>query len=289
MIQAITFYTNPNDILYGKNRKHTWDDWHILSKERPIFAPPDVKTNYVDVPGGHGSLDLTESLTKYPLYNNRSGSFTFLIMNDYEKDGHYVYESNDQGRWAERYSEIMEYLHGKYLYAVLDDDPNWFYKGRFSVDNLANGDTWSEITINYEVNPFKWHKYSSISDWLWDPFNFDTDITWDVACADIPINSEDEYAELSLPPYIQNDSDMKAFFGGVAVSPSIIFTPPTGEIDKGLDIRFTNSYLGIDIEQHFRVGTTPAPDFIFYGQTEPYKFYVRGKGMLSIEFRVGRL
>ena len=41
---------------------NTWDDWHILAESRPVFAPPEPKTNYIDVPGGNGSLDLSELL-----------------------------------------------------------------------------------------------------------------------------------------------------------------------------------------------------------------------------------
>lgn len=294
MIQSITFYRNPIDILnheLGKPAecKNTWDDWHVLPTERPVFAPPEVKTNYIDVPGGHGALDLTEALTKYPTYKNRTGSFTFYVMNDYIKDGKIVYESNVQGRWAERYSEVMEFLHGKQLYAVLDDDPDWFYQGRFMVEGWEPGDTWSRLKIKYEVNPFKWNKYSSLSDWLWDPFNFETGVTWDLACKDIYVDSTEEYKQIPLPSYALDERSMSMFFGTVAVSPTIIFTPPEGEIDKGMDIRFINKYLGIDVEQHFRAESTPAPDFIFYGQPEPYEMYFKGKGTVSIEFRVGRL
>ena len=53
MIQAITFYNNPNDILKANigetvNRRHTYDDWHILASERPVFTPPEVKTFRAD-------------------------------------------------------------------------------------------------------------------------------------------------------------------------------------------------------------------------------------------------
>ena len=123
------------------------------------------------------------------------------------------------------------------------------------------------MTIKYEVNPFKWNKYSSTSDWLWDPFNFETGVTWDVACNNIEINSPEKFTKILLPPYVLDEKSMSTFFGGVAVSPTIIFTPPSGS----------------------RAGATPAPDFIFYGQTEPYEMHLKGVGTVSIDFRVGRL
>ena len=48
--------------------KNTWDDWHLIPTTRPLFAPPGVKKNIVSIPGGDGSLDLTEALTGRPTY-----------------------------------------------------------------------------------------------------------------------------------------------------------------------------------------------------------------------------
>lgn len=253
MIQSITF-----------GDKNTWDDWHILPTERPVFAPPEPKTHYIDIPGGNGSLDLTESLTGYPVYNNRTGSFTFRVMNDY-------------GNWSERYSEIMEHLHGRNMKAVLADDDQWFYQGRFTVDGWKSGSTWSEITIGYNVNPFKWSVLSSTEPWLWDPFNFETGIIWEDTFNNVTVNSPNEYKELSFASH---------FFGSVPISPTFQIS---GAPLTGVDIRFVNTYLGIDKIMNFKNGSAFAPDFIFYGQTEPYKIYVKGTGTISIDFRVGRL
>lgn len=263
MIQSITF-----------GDKNTWDDWHILPKERPVFAPPAVKTHYIDIPGGNGSLDLTESLTGYPVYENRKGSFTFRVMNDY-------------GYWADRYSEIMNHLHGKRMNAVLADDDRWFYRGRFTVDDWKSADTWSEITIGYEVEPFKWSIKSSTDDWLWDPFNFKNGVINDVAFSGITIDNSSSWTEKKLP-YSNADGrfNSEQWFGTVPIAPNITVSnaPLTG-----IDIRFVNSALNIDKTINFKNGTSFAPDFIFYGQKEPYSIYFKGAGTVSIDFRVGRL
>ncbi len=34
--------------------KNTWDDWHLIPATRPLFNPPTVKTNMVNIPGGDG-------------------------------------------------------------------------------------------------------------------------------------------------------------------------------------------------------------------------------------------
>lgn len=141
--------------------KNTWDDWHLIPTSRPKFNMPNVKTNYVDIPGGDGVLDLTTVLTGRPVYGNRQGSFEFLVMNDY-------------GEWYDRYSDIATYLHGKEFRAILDDDPDYYYEGRFSVNEWKSDKDWSRITINYNVGPYKRSILSIGDKWLWDPFVFET-------------------------------------------------------------------------------------------------------------------
>lgn len=143
--------------------KNTWDDWHLIPASRPLFNPPSVKTNYVDIPGGDGMLDLTTALTGHPTYSNRTGSWTFYVQNGF-KD------------WTALYSEIMVYLHGQHLKAVLEDDPAYYYEGRFSVNQWKSDPQWSQIVIDYNVGPYKKEIGNTGSDWLWDPFNFETGI-----------------------------------------------------------------------------------------------------------------
>ena len=130
--------------------KNTWDDWHLVPTSRPRIEPPSVKTNYLDISGGDGVLDMTDLLTNRIYYNRRSGSWTFIVVND----GQIPYNGTFT-TWAELYSEIMAYLHGKSMRVILDDDPNYFYEGRFSVSewNSAKGN--STITINYSLSPYK--------------------------------------------------------------------------------------------------------------------------------------
>lgn len=143
--------------------KNTWDDWHLIPKSRPLFNPPSVKTNYIEIPGGDGSLDLTTALAGRPVYKNRTGSWEFYVENGF-KD------------WTVLYSEIMTYLHGKKLKAILEDDPDYYYEGRFAVNAWKSDPNWSIITIDYEVGPYKRSLAAAGNDWLWDTFNFETDV-----------------------------------------------------------------------------------------------------------------
>lgn len=142
--------------------KNTWDDWHLVPASRPVIDPPDLKTKYVDIPGGNGVLDYTEALTGYPLFENRTGSIKFYVMNGYQE-------------WYELYSEICDYLHGEYMSMTLDDNPEWYFEGRFSVNQWESSKDYSTITIDYDLYPYKKRITDTMEDWLWDPFNFEKD------------------------------------------------------------------------------------------------------------------
>ena len=151
--QAIAYHS----ITIGD--KNTWDDWHLVPTSRPTFKMPSVKTNYVEIPGGDGVIDLTTALTGRPVYSNRQGSFEFLVLNDY-------------GYWANRYSEIANYLAGKEFRAILDDDPEFYYEGRFSLGEWKSEAQWSKVVINYNVGPYKRSLLAAGEMWVWDTFYF---------------------------------------------------------------------------------------------------------------------
>lgn len=69
-----------------------------------------------------------------------------------------------------------KYLHGQRLQAILEDDPDYYYQGRFSVNAWKSDQQWSLITIDYDVEPFKYELDSAHENWLWDTFNFEKDV-----------------------------------------------------------------------------------------------------------------
>ena len=257
-------YEGQHSIIFGD--KHTFRDWKLMPTSRPLFNPPEPKTKYIELPGGNGSVDLTESLTGYPVYENRKGSLEFVVIND------------EWERWHTRYTKIMEYLHGRKMRAILDDDPNFYYEGRFNVSSWdSNNDgTWSNITIDYDVDPFKWSVLSSLDDWLWDPFNFYTGVILDSYFRNIDVPSNTEWTEFTVS---------QEAIGVAPKSPALIIDSDSG---TGMDVKFTNTTLGIETPvTHYTDGKHETYDYVMYGTGT--KFYFKGKGKVSIDFRLGRL
>jgi hypothetical protein len=250
-----------HSITFGD--KNTWDDWHIVPSSRPVFNPPSLKRKILDIPGADGSIDLSESLTGYPVYTNREGSLEFIVMNGYKQ-------------WYQAYSDIMDYLHGKTMRAILEDDQEYFYEGRFTINEWKSSKDWSRIVIDYDLGPYKWLLRASLDDWEWDIFNFYTGI--------IPANV---FKNIPVTESYEAHTFEKGLFGRAPVCPSFIVSTVSG---NGMYIRFINNELGIDITKLVQNGTTQIPEFLFLGDTVTVYFKcVSGTGTVSINFRQGRL
>ena len=141
-------YHSVNFTLPGKWTKNSHDDFHLVPDGRPIITMPEPVTNYIEIPGASGQLDMSESLTNYPLYGHREGTLSFIVLNDYEE--------NDS--WIKRYQQLGQYLHGRRLEMSLEDDPDYFYEGRFSVSNWespSDGGN-STVDIDYTLDTYKY-------------------------------------------------------------------------------------------------------------------------------------
>lgn len=120
-----------------------WDlylKWHLVPESRPFFAPPEIKTQYVAVPGSDIELDYTEALTGRIHYGSRTGSWNFIAV-------------PDGVSMMEKYKDMCYWLKGKIVFASLRDYPDYSYKGRFWISDMKSDTMYSKVTINYKVEP----------------------------------------------------------------------------------------------------------------------------------------
>lgn len=138
----------------GAVTRHTWDNWHLIPSSRPVISRPSPAYKMVDIPGMDGQLDLTDYLIGRPTYSNCSGTFQFYVAN--EK----VY-----GDWASRKSEISGFLNGRKMRMFLEDDPQYYYEGRFYLSGWNPGAAFSTVSIDYQVLPYKFLSFSGEKVW----------------------------------------------------------------------------------------------------------------------------
>ena len=260
MYHSMTFIKN--DTV----EKNTWDDWHLIPTSRPVFNPPNVKTKYVEIPGSDKVIDLTESLTGYPVYGDREGSLEFIVENGHKE-------------WHEIYSEIMAFLNGYHLKVILEDDISHYYEGRFSVNEWKSNKHWSLIVIDYILNPYKLNVQTSIEEWKWDPFNFENGIIQSEYFRGIEVDSDS---------FVTYSYGIENLIGRKPVCP--IFKISEAD-SNGVTIKLYNEELDISVTKTFYNGSKTDPDFILSNISSNNSLTIgfKGRGTVSIEFRSGGL
>lgn len=126
------------------SQANTWEDWHLIPSSRPTIVTPQPKTNFVKIPGRQGTLDLSNYLHgDRPIYGIRTGSIEFYVMNGYEN-------------WMDIRRKMATVLHGKRIKMVLEDEPDYYYEGRFKFSQWNSEPNFSKVSIEYQLNPFKY-------------------------------------------------------------------------------------------------------------------------------------
>lgn len=232
--------------------KNSWEDWHLVPSSRPVINPPEAKTQMIEIPGESGMLDISESLTGYPLYKRRTGDIEFIVVND-------MYEPvTIPFGWADVYSDIMNYLHNREMEMQLEDDPEWYYEGRFQVNSWKSEEFLSRITISYDLEPFKWYResYQKVLN-----------------------------ATTSNKTYTFNK--ITDHLGEVPLVPKI---KVAGASTSGVEIHFTNPTLGMDSTDILKNGTHEVPRIVFYGDSFTIQYRaVSGTATVTVMYERGSL
>ena len=123
--------------------KNTWYDWrlYLTSKDIPDAEP---KTNYVNIDGMDGTLDLSESLTGEIKFNDRTITASFWTDNGNYKDRNALLRS------------IVSYLHGKKIKIIEPDDPDHYFNGRVQIKSKKNILPYAEFTLEAVCDPWRY-------------------------------------------------------------------------------------------------------------------------------------
>ena len=118
---------------------HSYDDLNLVLSAVNI-PPAAVKTNFVDIPGGDGSVDLTDALGEVR-YKDRECTFTFSV---------FPYEN-----FEEKKREVSNLLNGKRCNITVDKDPDYYWTGRCFINEYASDKNLHKIVVGATVAPYK--------------------------------------------------------------------------------------------------------------------------------------
>lgn len=119
---------------------HSNRDLHLI-QQRVDVQPAKPKLNIVNVPGADGSKDLSAQPGGRVVFEDREIVWTFAL---------YPGE-----KWHAKHMEVSNYLNGLSCNITLDDDPEYFYSGRLSVDKYNIDGLLRQIVIRAICRPYK--------------------------------------------------------------------------------------------------------------------------------------
>ncbi len=140
--------------------KHSYNDWGMILTEKKIGTPP-IQKNELKVPVRDGSIDLSRAVTDEVKFDDRTLHFKFTVI---------------KSRWKTTISTIMEYIHGKRMKIIMDEDAAFYYVGTVEVNEWLSDSKTGSIVIDVTAEPFKYDILSSAVDWEWDIFDFEEGI-----------------------------------------------------------------------------------------------------------------
>lgn len=268
------------EVFYGG--VHSWKSLGLMPTSRPFVEPPPQKTDYLDIPGANGVVDLSNVPLGMATFQNRVGSWEFYIAHDVIDEP-----------WEVTYEKLLQKLHGKQVAVILTDDPSYYYVGRTHIESYTADSVCSTVTIGYELAPYKKMVWTTLGDWLWDPFNFYTGVISQSMFKDLVVDSAlDENDN-----WIWNDTSRNIILrytqdiiGSEPIKPVFIVEPdPT--VTKMFRIAVHNVSKGNVRYFDLQHGVTDNPQIMF-ATPDPFDvtlIQIVGKGTVSIRFRPGRL
>ena len=105
--------------------KHSFNDFGLWLSG--ISEPPPLpNTTYVEIPGQSGALDMSESLTGFITYGQRTCIYDFTVRAYTKK------------QWDSAYNKVVSALHGRRMNFAPDIMPGYHFTGRLSGGGIVN-------------------------------------------------------------------------------------------------------------------------------------------------------
>lgn len=128
-------------ILFDKY--NTAYDWGLLLTAKAVSAS-EPKTNYQELGGVSGTLDLTEALTGEVAYSDRTLTASFSLS-----------DGTVQEREA-MLQKIVAALHGRRVHIVEPDDPDHYLVGRVKIVGKSNTLAYATLDIEATCEPWRY-------------------------------------------------------------------------------------------------------------------------------------
>jgi hypothetical protein len=118
-------------------------DWGLLLTAK-VVSDPEPKTNYQELGGVSGTLDLTEALTGEVTYNDRQLTASFSMSDGTVQEREAVLR------------QITAALHGRRVRIVEPDDPEHYLVGRVKIVGRSNTHAYATLDVEATCEPWRY-------------------------------------------------------------------------------------------------------------------------------------
>ena len=107
-----------------------------------------LKENYVDIPGGNGSLNLSYAPQGYPVYEDREISFT-------------LFKGVDDIALEVIRAKLANMFHGHEVHLILPNDLNSYWAGVIQFGAISGYNS-GKIPVTFRAQPYKTHNTTGV-------------------------------------------------------------------------------------------------------------------------------
>lgn len=125
------------------DKYNTAYDWGLTLTAKAV-SEPSPKTNYQELDGVSGSLDLTEALTGEVAYSDRTLTASFSISDGTVQEREVLLR------------RITAALHGRRVHIVEPDSPEFYLVGRVAVTGKSNSHAYATLDIEATCEPWRY-------------------------------------------------------------------------------------------------------------------------------------
>lgn len=136
-----------DSLWFGEH--NTWQNWHLFTTKLEI-DPPEVKTNYIELGGANGTVDLTEALSERPVYKDRKIVATFWTRR------------GDRQERERLLQQVTEAIHGRRMKIRVPDYPGGYFMGRITVKGIVRKNAYTEFSVEAVCDPWRYDNEETV-------------------------------------------------------------------------------------------------------------------------------
>lgn len=139
---------------------HSINTWGLAIGNNDCIGSPEQETNYVNIPGCSGFLDMSEVVSGRPVFTHREIKIEFGGI-------------RERTHWDSVISDFRNQIEGRIVRITFDNDKAYYFEGRAYITDFDRTRELGTFALEIpRAQPYKYETQDVNEPWLWDSFSF---------------------------------------------------------------------------------------------------------------------